>query len=268
MLRFGGTRLHCPAGCSQPAPEPGIITIAIPSRPTTSTRGYGTDENSSRAHQLLFNDLLRWTSRQRLAPGLAETWETADYQTYRIQAARRCALPRRPRADVGGRRLHVHEHSRSRVRVAAIGAHFATSPSVIAIDRYTVDFMLKQPSGSFLIESRLQDRAARSGTRACGSALSAPARTSSSVLCRRRPLELRAFRDYFDGLPRNRGIVLKIVPDDIMRGARAAERHGRSRRQRPPARHGVSARERRAVALEGSRRRLSVRRLQHARSDA
>ena len=31
-------------------------------------------------------------------------------------------------------------------------------------------------------------------------------------------LEMRAFREYFDGLPRNRGIVMKIVPDDIMRG--------------------------------------------------
>jgi peptide/nickel transport system substrate-binding protein len=29
---------------------------------------------------------------------------------------------------------------------------------------------------------------------------------------------MRAFREYFDGLPRNRGIVMKIVPDDIMRG--------------------------------------------------
>ncbi|HEY0284465.1 MAG TPA: ABC transporter substrate-binding protein, partial [Vicinamibacterales bacterium] len=31
-------------------------------------------------------------------------------------------------------------------------------------------------------------------------------------------LEMRAFRDYFDGLPRNLGIILKVVPDDIMRG--------------------------------------------------
>jgi peptide/nickel transport system substrate-binding protein len=29
---------------------------------------------------------------------------------------------------------------------------------------------------------------------------------------------VRAFRDYFEGLPRNRGLVMKIVPDDIMRG--------------------------------------------------
>jgi peptide/nickel transport system substrate-binding protein len=29
---------------------------------------------------------------------------------------------------------------------------------------------------------------------------------------------MRAFRDYFEGLPRNTGLVMKIVPDDIMRG--------------------------------------------------
>ena len=37
-------------------------------------------------------------------------------------------------------------------------------------------------------------------------------------------LELRAFRDYFDGLPRNRGIVLKVVPDDIMRALELRKR--------------------------------------------
>jgi peptide/nickel transport system substrate-binding protein len=31
-------------------------------------------------------------------------------------------------------------------------------------------------------------------------------------------LEMRAFREYFEGLPRNLGLVMKVVPDDIMRG--------------------------------------------------
>jgi peptide/nickel transport system substrate-binding protein len=38
-------------------------------------------------------------------------------------------------------------------------------------------------------------------------------------------VELRAFRDYFDGLPRNRGIVLKVIPDDIMRGLELRRQH-------------------------------------------
>ena len=35
---------------------------------------------------------------------------------------------------------------------------------------------------------------------------------------------LKAFPEYFDGLPRNRGIVLKIVPDDIMRALELRKR--------------------------------------------
>src|SRR5688500_18011400 len=35
---------------------------------------------------------------------------------------------------------------------------------------------------------------------------------------------LRAFRAYFGGLPRNRGIVLKVVPDDIMRALEVLKR--------------------------------------------
>ena len=39
------------AGCSQPAPEPGIITVAIPVSPNNLDPRYGTDENSARAQR-------------------------------------------------------------------------------------------------------------------------------------------------------------------------------------------------------------------------
>src|SRR5215211_8522132 len=72
--------LLCAVGCAQPAPEPGIITVAIPVSPNNLDPRYGTDENSARAHQLLYNDLLRWDEQNRLAPGLAASWDTADNQ--------------------------------------------------------------------------------------------------------------------------------------------------------------------------------------------
>jgi peptide/nickel transport system substrate-binding protein len=74
--------------CSQPVSDPSIITIAIPVSPNSLDPRYGTDENSARAHQLLFNDLLRWDDETRLAPGLAESWDTTDFQTYRIKLKR------------------------------------------------------------------------------------------------------------------------------------------------------------------------------------
>ena len=73
------------AGCSQPAPEPGIITVAIPVSPNNLDPRYGTDENSARAQELLFNDLVRWDDQTRLAPGLAVSWDSTDHQTYRVR---------------------------------------------------------------------------------------------------------------------------------------------------------------------------------------
>ena len=57
--------------CAQPATERGIIAIAIPVSPNNLDPRFGTDENSARAHELLYNDLLRWDEQTRLAPGLA-----------------------------------------------------------------------------------------------------------------------------------------------------------------------------------------------------
>ena len=50
-------------------------------------------------------------------------------------------------------------------------------------------------------------------------------------------VELAAFNDYFGGRPRNEGVVLKIVPDDIMRGSRTAQGDDGHGRQRSDAGH-------------------------------
>ncbi len=83
---------------------------------------------------------------------------------------------------------------------------FRDLASVAAIDRYTVDFVLKQPSGSFLPNLVFKIVPAAAGRelrqRPIGTG---PYEFVSYAVDDR--LELRAFRDYFDGLPRNRGIV-------------------------------------------------------------
>jgi peptide/nickel transport system substrate-binding protein len=204
------------SGCSQPAPQPGVITIAIPVSPNNLDPRFGTDENSARAHQLLFNDLLRWDERNRLAPGLAASWETDDYQTYRVKLRE-------------GVRFHDGHELTSEDVVYTFttmmdpafaspwrGA-FRDLASIVAIDRYTVDFILKQPSGSFLPNLVFKIVPAGAGRelrqRPVGTG---PYEFVSYTVDDR--LEVRAFRDYFEGLPRNRGLVMKIVPDDIMRG--------------------------------------------------
>ncbi len=203
-------------GCAQPAREPGIITVAIPVSPNNLDPRYGTDENSARAHQLLYNDLLRWDEQNRLAPGLAASWDTADNQTYRItlrEGVRFHDGHELTSADV----VHTFTSMLDPAFASPWRGAFRDLASVAAIDRYTVDFVLKQPSGSFLPNLVFKIIPAGSGKelreRPVGTG---PYRFVSYAVDDR--LELRAFREYFDGLPRNRGIVLKIVPDDIMRG--------------------------------------------------
>ena len=202
--------------CSQPAADPSIITIAIPTSPNNLDPRFGTDENSARAHELIFNDLLRWDAQTRLTPGLAESWDTADNQTYRIKL-----------------RQGVPFHDGHELTSADVVFTFTSmldpafaSPwrgalrdlqSVIAVDRYTVDFVLKQPSGSFLpnLVFKIVPAGATRDLRNHPIGTGPYAFVSYAVDDR---VELRAFRDYFEGLPRNNGLVMKVVPDDIMRG--------------------------------------------------
>ena len=67
-------------------PNPASSPSPSPVSPNNLDPRYGTDENSARAHQLLFNDLLT-LGRARCASRRAspESWETTDYQTYRVQ---------------------------------------------------------------------------------------------------------------------------------------------------------------------------------------
>ena len=204
------------AACSQTAPEPGIITVAIPVSPNNLDPRFGTDENSARAQQLLFNDLLRWDEQTRLAPGLALSWESADHQTYRVRLRE-------------GVRFHDgHELTSADVVftfTSMLDPAFASPyrgafrdlESIVAVDRYTVDFVLKQPSGSFLPNLVFKIVPAGAGRELRDHPVgTGPYEFVSYAVDDR--LVLRAFREYFDGLPRNRGIVMKIVPDDIMRG--------------------------------------------------
>jgi peptide/nickel transport system substrate-binding protein len=205
-----------PAGCAQPPPQRAIITVAIPVSPNNLDPRLGTDENSARAQELLFNDLLRWDEQTRLSPGLAESWDTVDHQTYRVKLRQ-------------GVRFHDGRELTSEDVVFTFtsmmdpafaspwrGA-FRDLESVVAIDRHTVDFILKQPSGSFLPNLVFKIVPAGSGRELGRHPIGTGPYSFVSYTVDDR-LELRAFRDYFDGLPRNLGIVMKIVPDDIMRG--------------------------------------------------
>jgi len=210
-------------GCSQPSPEPGVITVAIFAAPNNLDPRYGTDSLSSRAQQLIFNNLLKLDDNMRVAPDLAESWASDDYKTYRLKLRQ-------------GVRFHDgHEFTSKDVLYtfnyildpksnSPLRGAFRILDTVSSPDSYTVDFVLKEPSGSFLINvvavKIVPDGAGRElrdhpvGT---GPYQFVNYAVDDQVV-------VKAFPDYFEGLPRNRGVVLKVVPDDIMRALELRKR--------------------------------------------
>ena len=203
-------------GCSQPPPRVNAITVAIQTSPNNLDPRYGTDESSARAHQLIFSDLLELDENLRVGPGLAYSWDTPDYRTYNVHLRE-------------GVRFHDgHELTSKDViytftsildpkMASPYRGGYKDLESISALDRYTVRFVLKQPSGAFLINLVMKivpDGAGRElrdhpiGT--------GPYQFVSYAVDEQ--LEVKAFTRYYEGLPRNAGIILKIVPDDIMRG--------------------------------------------------
>jgi len=208
--------------CSQPATDPSVITIAIPVSPNSLDPRFGTDENSARAHQLLYNDLLRWDDETRLAPGLAESWETTDHQTYRIKLKRGVPFHdghEMTSADV----VYTFTSMIDPALASPYRGAFRDLQSIVAVDRYTVDFLLKQPSGSFLPNLVFKIVPAGAGRELRNRPVGTGPYSFVSYAVDDR-IEVRAFRDYFEGLPRNNGLVMKIVPDDIMRGLELRKR--------------------------------------------
>ena len=204
------------SGCSQPAPEPGILTVAIYTAPNNLDPRYGTDTASSRAHQLIFNNLVSLDEKMQVAPNLASRWETTDYRTYRFhlrQGVRFHDGHELTARDV----VYTYEYILDPKTNSPWRGAFQLVEAVTAVDPYTIEFVLKKPTGSFLVNlvavhivpfgagRELREHPIGTG----------PYQFVRYLVDDR--LELKSFPGYFDGLPRNRGIVLKVVPDDIMR---------------------------------------------------
>jgi peptide/nickel transport system substrate-binding protein len=89
--------------------------------------------------------------------------------------------------------------------------------SVNARDRYTVEFNLSEPFASFPINLVMGIVQAGSGAANARSPVgTGPYRAVSFVQDDR--LVLEPFDRYWQGRPKNDGVVLKVVPDDTMRG--------------------------------------------------
>jgi peptide/nickel transport system substrate-binding protein len=211
------------AACSQPPPAPGVLTVAMFAAPNSLDPRYGTDTLSSRAQQLMFNGLLKLDDQMAVAPDLAEGWESADYQTYRV------ALRRGVRFHDGHELtskdvVYTFESILNPESNSPLRGAFRMLASTTAVDPYTVQFALNEPSAGFLV-NLVAVRIIPSG--AGREIRDHPVGTGPYQFVSYVPddrLVLKAFPGYFEGLPRNRGVVLKVVPDDIMRALELRKR--------------------------------------------
>ena len=214
-----GAALGCfmASGCGGRSTGPtDPIVIAIANSPVILDPRIGTDEYSQKAHQLLFSSLFKTAPDLRVVPELAESVVRPDDVTY----------------DIGIRR-GVRFHNGRELTAADVvytfgsfldpkfggrsGAYRAVVRSVTALEPYTVRFTLKQPSSSFLVNlvmGIVQDGSGQANVRSpIGSG---PFKLAEFVPDDR--LVLAPFQDYWGGAPKNAGIVMKVVPDDTMRG--------------------------------------------------
>ena len=205
-------------GClRRPVSNPNVIVVAVASAPNNLDPRVATDDVSGKVAQLIFNGLMTFDEHMRVVPDLAERLENPEPTVY-VAALRR------------GVRFHDgHELTsadvvytfRSLLEPAFVSPYkgaFRLVKSIDARDRYTVVFTLKEPFGSFpvnlVVPQIVPDGAG-------GSLREHPLGTGPYRFVRYAvddQLELAAFDGYFRGRPRNDGVILKVVPDNIMAG--------------------------------------------------
>ena len=210
------------AGCARPRdgePADDMLRVVIRAGPTSLDPRIGTDEGSQRVHQLIYDHLLTIDDELRVVaepPALAMRLETPDALTYIVHLRR-------------GVRFHDGRELTARDVVYTFGSFLDpgfVSPrkgayrmlaSVTALDDYRVAFKLTEPFGSFPIQLVMQVVPADAGD----SLRTVPIGTGPYRFVRHAVDEevvLSAFEAYWDGLPQNAGVILRIIPDETMRG--------------------------------------------------
>jgi peptide/nickel transport system substrate-binding protein len=208
--------LLLPACLERPTPNPNVLVVAMPTGPNNLDPRKGLDDASQKIGDLIFDGLVELDDELRVTSKLAERIDRPAPATYVVTLRR-------------GVRFHDgHELTSADVVytfrsfldpefISPRKGGYRELRSVDVRDRYTVVFTLHYPFPSFpinLVMPIVPDGADETfSTHPIGTG---PYKFVRYAVDDR--VELESFDEYFLGPPRNDGLVLKVVPDDVMRG--------------------------------------------------
>ncbi len=205
--------------CSQPqasAPA-GAIVVGVRTAPNNLDPRFANDETSQRVGQLIFSSLMDIGDDLRVKPTLAERLDNPDPLTY-IVTLRRGVKFHDGHELTSKDVVYNYNQYLDPAFISPFKGAFKVLQSVQALDDYRVEFTLKEPFGAFPIQL-VTPPLVPAGAGADFGAY--PIGTGPYKFVRYDvddKVVLEPFKEYFGGAPVNSGLILKVVPDDTMRG--------------------------------------------------
>ena len=208
------------AGCAQSQAEApaGAIVVGVRTAPNNIDPRFANDEASARVAQLMFNTLLDIGDDLRPAPMLAERLDNPDPLTY-IATLRRGVKFHDGHELTAKDVVYTYGQMLDPSFVSPFKGAFRVLKRVEAIDDYHVEFKLKEPFTAFPNQLAGPPAIVPSGSKS--DFAQHPIGTGPYKFVRYAvddQVVLAPFPDYFNGAPKNAGIVIRVLPDDTMRG--------------------------------------------------
>lgn len=202
-------------GCSERRAAGNVVILGTTNSATNLDPRVGTDEASQKIHQLVFNTLVHIDSQLRIVPELADSIDHPDPVTY-VAHLRRGVRFHNGRELTSDDVVYTFRSFLDPTFKGRSGAYRVLG-GVNALDPYTVEFKLKSPLNSFPVNLVMGIVQAGSGSANARTPIgTGPYRLTEFVPDDH--VTLTAFEQYFGGRPRNDGVLLKVIPDDTMRG--------------------------------------------------
>lgn len=212
-----GLLLLTVSACSRPPRDPNVLVVAVQNGPNNLDPRVGTDAVSQNIHQVLFNGVMKIDEHLQVVPDLAERFENPEPTVY-VATLRKGVRFHDGHELTSADVVYTFRSVFDKRLINPYGGALRDLKSVEARDRYTVVFTLTQPFGAFpvnlVVPQVVPDGAPLDFNKhPIGTG---PYRFVKNITDER--VELEPFPGYFEGAPRNNGLVFKVIPDSIMTG--------------------------------------------------